>query len=200
MSLMKRLFVWLSRIGKCRGFGIQSPSDYRFVRYVINEHWPYYQYAELGHGDDWLTRKLGKLYFRLCNDRQPSSVLSIGGNHPYDAYIQSGCNKTRLVHMALNEINDDAMRRLFKENSPAIIRMDTDCLVLGQQYMVSILKEVPNQSFLVLEHIHQDRQTIRQWRELLAKCSRNVISFDLYYCGIIIFDDARTTQHYVINF
>ena len=73
---LKAAIVWFSRIGHCRGFGIQSPSDYWLVRYVINEHWPYYQYEFLGHDDDWLTRKLGRLCFRIANWRQPAVIDS----------------------------------------------------------------------------------------------------------------------------
>ena len=39
--------VWLSRINHCRGFGVQSPSAYAFIRYVVNEHYPYYAYEDL---------------------------------------------------------------------------------------------------------------------------------------------------------
>ena len=69
MNRLQQVFVWLSRIHRCRGFGIQSPTDYAFVRYVVNEHWPYYAY-DLLPNDAWLTRKLGKLYFRLANWRR----------------------------------------------------------------------------------------------------------------------------------
>ena len=37
---------WLCRCKYCRGFGVQSPSAYSFIRYVINEHYPYYAYSE----------------------------------------------------------------------------------------------------------------------------------------------------------
>ena len=78
MQRVKHFFVWLSRITHCRGFGIQSPTDYWLVRYVINEHWPYYQYAAFENEDDWLTQKLGQLYFRLANWRQPTVIESDG--------------------------------------------------------------------------------------------------------------------------
>ena len=39
---VQRYLHWLRRIKYCRGFGVQSPSAYRFIRYVINEHYPYY--------------------------------------------------------------------------------------------------------------------------------------------------------------
>jgi len=57
------------------------------VRYVINEHWPYYHYDDLGKSSDWLERKLGRLYFRLSNWRQPKVVESDG----YHEYFQAGC-------------------------------------------------------------------------------------------------------------
>ena len=66
MLFIRRWLVWLSRIHRVWGFGIQSPTDYAFVRYVVNEHWPYYAYEELTD-KDWLTEKLGRLYFRLAN-------------------------------------------------------------------------------------------------------------------------------------
>ena len=87
MNRLHHVLVWLSRIQYCRGFGIQSPTDYRFVRYVINEHWPYYAYEALGQNDDWLRRKLGLLYFRLANERQPKTIVDWVGFHDY---LQAG--------------------------------------------------------------------------------------------------------------
>ena len=89
MQRLRHAFVWLMRIGHCRGFGVQSPTDYWLVRYVINEHWPYYQYTTLGEGDEWLTRKLGLLYFRIANWLQPHVIESDG----FRQYLQAGCQK-----------------------------------------------------------------------------------------------------------
>ena len=41
------LWVFLKRLRHCAGFGVQSPTDYAFVREVIYERWPYALYAEL---------------------------------------------------------------------------------------------------------------------------------------------------------
>ena len=89
VNQLKAVVLWLRRVGHCRGFGIQSPSDYWLVRYVINEHWPYYQYETLGQNDDWLTRKLGRLFFRIANWRQPAVIES----NAYREYLQAGCRK-----------------------------------------------------------------------------------------------------------
>ena len=73
---VKRLCVWLMRIGYCRGFGIQSPSAYAFVRYVINEHYPYYAYS-------WISF-------------HPTT-------NAYEQYIVRGCNKTRVQLLQTTE-------------------------------------------------------------------------------------------------
>ena len=79
-SWIVRAWVWLRRIGYCRGFGIQSPWAYSLVRYVINEHFPYYAYAGLYARfpeADIVRRKLGQFYLRLANYVQPAMVMSL---------------------------------------------------------------------------------------------------------------------------
>ena len=93
MNRLTRWLVWLSHIHCCRGFGIQSPTDYAFVRYVVNEHWPYYAYDELS-ADSWLQEKLGRLYLRLANWRQPTVILS----DDYQQWFHAGCHQSNLSH------------------------------------------------------------------------------------------------------
>jgi len=172
MNQVRRWLVWLSRIHCCRGFGIQSPTDYAFVRYVVNEHWPYYAYEELADSD-WLTEKLGRLYFRLANWRQPSQMLSDG----YQRYWQSGCNKVRFaaeldnVELARVDIEDDAQ----------------------WQYLITRCNA---RSVIVVEGIWRRPG---QWLTIMNS-SQTGTTFDLYYCGIVFFDPKRCKQHYKINF
>jgi hypothetical protein len=169
---LKAAAVWLRRIGHCRGFGIQSPTDYWIVRYVINEHWPYYQYETLGRGDDWLTRKMGRLCFRLANWLQPSVVESCD----YRNYFQAGCRKTvfgessELVVIPLENSSQDRLSYIFNKVSP--------------------------QSVLVVTGISKAREL---WRQIVDD-ERTGITFDLYYCGIVMFDKKRNKKNYIINF
>ena len=165
-------FVWLKRIGHCRGFGIQSPTDYRLVRYVINEHWPYYQYETLGDGDEWLTRKLGLLYFRIANWRQPHMIESEG----FQQYLQAGCWRAKFG------------------DSTELIR-----LTLEGDYrsrLASIYNNVEENTVLIVETIRKNRTF---WREIVND-ERTGVTFDLYYCGIVMFDKKRHKQNYIINF
>lgn len=172
MIWLMRPIVWLCRIGHCRGFGIQSPTDYWLVRYVINEHWPYYQYDSVGFDDDWLTRKLGRLYFRLSNWLQPTIIES---DH-YRDYLKAGCNKS-----------------VFGDSSELI------CISLENDYryrLSNILYKANDTTVLVVEGIWKDTSF---WRDIVND-ERTGITFDLYYCGIVMFDKNRHKQNYIVNF
>ena len=174
--------VWLSRIHCCRGFGIQSPTDYAFVRYVVNEHWPYYAYNEL-HEGDWLREKLGRLYLRLANWRQPAIILS----DDYQQWWLAGCKKAKcmpnlsplapcplplnnieLAHISINQWDD----------------------------FLSFLPKCDQQTVLVVEDICRNRPL---WQQI-ARDQRTGTTFDLYYCGIVFFDTKRYKHNYKINF
>ena len=172
MRRFMHLFVYLKRIAHCRGFGIQSPTDYWLERYVINEHWPYYCYDELGKDDDWLTRKLGLLYFRIANWRQPIFIESDN----YREYLQAGCRKA-----------------IFGNSSEMIILSpDGDyCARLNQIY-----DKAHNDTVLIVDNIQCDRKL---WKGIV-KDERARVTFDLYYCGIVFFDKKRHKQNYIINF
>ena len=179
---MFRWLVWLSRIHCCRGFGIQSPTDYAFVRYVVNEHWPYYAYNEL-HEGDWLREKLGRLYLRLANWRQPAVILS----DDYQQWWLAGCKKAKcmpnlsplapcplplnnieLAHISINQWDD----------------------------FLSFLPKCDQQTVLVVEDICRNRPL---WQQI-ARDQRTGTTFDLYYCGIVFFDTKRYKHNYKINF
>ena len=172
MIWLMRPIVWLRRIGHCRGFGIQSPTDYWIVRYVINEHWPYYQYESLGTDDDWLKRKLGRLYFRIANWVQPSVIES----DSYQDYMHAGCQSAIFG-------DSHELIRVSLENN------DRSCLS-------SIYNKVNEKTVLIVENIWRDTSF---WNEIISD-ERTGVTFDLYYCGIVMFDKKRHKQNYIVNF
>lgn len=178
MNRLQQAWIWLSRIGNCRGFGIQSPSDYRFVRYVVNESWPYYAYAELGGNDCWLRRKLGRLYFRLANFLQPDAIADFVGAWEY---CHAGCRKAANAGTA--PVGQDKSRRLLIIAPPDV---DAD----------QLMDAAGEQTVAVVEGVGKHPKT---WKKILAD-QRVTVAFDLYYCGIVFFDSRRTKQHYVVNF
>ena len=172
MNQLKAWLVWLSRIHRCRGFGIQSPTDYSFVRYVINEHWPYYAYEQL-HSNDWLVQKLGHLYFRLSNWRQPKLMLV----DEFQQYWQAGCNKT----VFSTNISKVELARVTIEDNDKWEELLTKC---------------DQNSVIVVEGIWRDWN---RW-QMIESDARTSITYNLFYCGIVLFDKTRYKHNYIINF
>lgn len=166
------LFVWLSRIHHCRGFGIQSPADYRFARYVINEHWPYYAYEQFTKKHDgWLKQRIGRLCFRVANFRQPSLIQAAS----FIDYLQAGAQKTRILEHA------DVIELAVADSPSAAEQMLSRC---------------NEQSIVIVNGIHSQQTT---WKHLTDDL-RTGIAYDLYYCGILFFDTKKPKQYYKINF
>lgn len=173
---MTQVLVWLRRIHHCRGFGIQSPTDYSFVRDVVNERRPYYAYGEVGADDAWQRHKTGRLYFRLANHVQPDVMVDLAG---YDDYLMAGCRHAPIEHAVDAHLSGAA-------------------LVIARAVDVSnsLLASCGEQTMLVVEDIGKHWQ---QWQQVLQWPSVTV-SFDLYYCGIATFNPGRAKQNYIVNF
>ena len=172
MNRLKHWLIWLSRIHCCWGFGIQSPTDYAFVRYVVNEHWPYYAYDKLS-ADSWLHEKLGRLYFRLANWRQPAHMLT----DEYEKWWHAGCQKTQFV----NKLERVELARI------SVSQWDD---------FQSSIPQCDQQTVVVVEDIWRNWS---RWQQI-ARDPRTGTSFDLYYCGIVFFDTKRYKHNYKINF
>ena len=188
-------FVWLMRIHCCRGFGIQSPSDYAFVRYVVNEHYPYYSYSDLKAlmpHVDWKTRKLCCLYFRIANFLQPDVIFGSFCAQAYYGYLHAGCNKALIIgRMEMQTMSvDHIVKGLF-----VISVSDADFTSL----LAKVIGVAGESSIMVVEDIYADKEAKARWREIKAD-ERVGVTFDLYYAGIVFFDLKRYKQSYKINF
>jgi hypothetical protein len=142
------------------------------VRYVINEHWPYYAYEKLGLDDCWMRRKLGLLYFRLANELQPRTIIDRMG---FGEYLRAGCRQAQIV--------DDA-----ESVQLAIVPVKTDCQLLFDR--------CNDKSVVVIQDIYR---AYSYWHRI-ERDPRTTVTYDLYYCGIVFFDPKRVKQNYVINF
>lgn len=181
--------VWLCRLHHCRGFGIQSPTDYRFVRYVINEHYPYYAYKDIksDYSDTArLVHKLGKLYFRIANYIQPAKVAVINPDSSlYNIYINNGCRKA---------IISNSLSSSIKYNMLILTLSEYTC-----SFCDSIFEYLSSDSVLILQNINDNKSAKQCW-EKIRNHPKAIITYDLYYVGIVFLDDKRYKQHYIINF
>lgn len=200
MSRLRRLLVWLRRSKYSRGFGVQSPWAYRFIRYVVNEHYPYYAYDDLFPLFGHLPRKilkLSRLYFRIANYWQADQALDYRTNvaehdnrealEAYSTFMKTGCKKLEIV--PVHHADDFSSVRLMR-------------LSLSGDYRSVFEKAVSladDSTLIIVEHIKRDKETKTFWKSILDD-PRCVSTFDLYYCGIIFFDKKRYKENYVVNF
>jgi hypothetical protein len=186
---LKRLFISLLRLPYSRGFGIQSPFAYAFVRYVVNEHYPYYDYDKLALDCPVVDKnvlKLCRLYFRISNYAQASEWITFEPEtEVYALYVQAGCHHTCVVR-TLNDTKTVAVARVSLTGN-------------FKPFVESILSKVGSESILIVEGIKKDKESCLYWNQLISD-PRTGVSFDLYDCGIIFFDHEKFKQNYLINF
>lgn len=194
MNNLSRLFVWMRRLSYCRGFGVQSPSAYRFIRYVVNEHYPYYAYARLRREFPhvgWRKRKLAELYFRVANFAQASTWIDFAASDKVvEAYVASGCRVTSLH----NVVQTDDFEAC---GTPQVVRA-TACKGC-REFVLGMADRAGHDTIMIVEDIGRSRMAAEAWQALLAS-GRTSVSFDLYYCGVAFFDTERTRHNYIVNF
>lgn len=191
---VQRYLHWLRRIKYCRGFGVQSPSAYRFIRYVINEHYPYYAYDELRKELprlDSLTRKRMELYFRVANFRQASLWLDFcERNDVIATYVGRGCHATQVCR-----ITD--LQQITADDRIEVLRI---CHSAGCEALLeAALQKTDDHTLFIIEDIGYNDTAKRMWQKLLESDLTSV-SYDLYYLGIAFFDRKRYKANYVVNF
>lgn len=191
---VQRYLHWLRRIKYCRGFGVQSPSAYRFIRYVINEHYPYYAYDELRKELtrlDSLTRKRMELYFRVANFRQASLWLDFcERNDVIATYVGRGCHATQV-----RRITD--LQQITADDRIEVLRI---CPTAGSEAVLeAALQQADDHTLFIIEDIGYNDTAKRLWQTLLESDITSV-SYDLYYLGIAFFDRKRYKNNYIVNF
>ena len=188
---VKWILNWIHRMGYSRGFGVQSPSAYSFIRYVLTEHYPYYAYDELKmrfKSFDHATKKKGRLYFRLANYAQASHWFDYhSAEQPYAAYVHEGCRKT-----VFQAIDGKTIPNTFRI---ARLSMTEDY----QAVYEALCKVATDDSILILEGINDNKDTKAFWKRV-QESQKATRTYDLFLCGIIVFDTSKHKHHYIVNF
>ena len=200
--------VWLRRIAYCRGFGVQSPSVYSFIRYVVSEHYPFYAYADLRKAIPDMRgreRRLCQLYFRIANNRQAGHWLVVGRNstggnaigaEAERQYINAGCRNTMVEHLGYSEASR-VMGQIFAESDApvvATIAQSVDASAFAETFCTSAREH----DLLIVEGIGTCKSAKCLWQKVTTN-TRVSVSLDLFYCGIAFFDH-RYKQNFKVNF
>ena len=147
------------------------------MRYVINEHYPYYAYAALEEEMSERSRsfrKMGRLVFRLANHWQPQYVVM--GDYDFAPYAYAGCNST-LVRMIDDYYFDE------EEEQRLLVVLDQDWLE-DASIRNELLENSSDQMLLLILDIHANQHALHLWNEIISD-TRCGVTYDLYSCGIV---------------
>ena len=186
----------MSRIRHVHGFGIHSPSAYRFAREVINSRRRTKECKELGRslkGVPHMVRRLGELYFRISLHVKCDIWLDWRwSGDVYKLYVELTGRQIRFIR------SDECFEwSQFGKNEHLVVRATVD------DHMETFYEEVINHanehSILILEPSSNRKAFCDLWKKILDD-DRTGVTFDLYYCGIVFFDKYRPKQNHIVNF
>ena len=186
MNYIERMLFfleWLRRIGRRKGFGIQSPSAYQYVTDVLCQRLPYHLYADLQELFPKVKsrqRKVYRLFFRLANDRQAektfvSPLLSDGGRE----YILAGNRRTTISKQM--------------KGCGFIVVSATEMDIHNWNFI--LMDEVENDAVLAVTDIRRGKDA---W-QAVKTCERVKMTFDCYDVGVALFGHTLHQQHYSLN-
>lgn len=181
---LKSVFIRLRRMPRTRGFGVQSPSAYRFLRDVISPRGRYAVAEGLPEGGSTEGKgrlKLLNFYARVAGFTQAkrwfvSERLASDG---LKAYVCAGCQAAEV-----SSVLDDS----------GVYVVDA----ADVQLVNEILTRASASSLLIIEGIHHSAGTLRKWRQVVAD-RRTGVCFDMYEAGVAGFDLKKFKTSYQVN-
>ena len=123
---LKRILIWLSRIDKCRGFGIQSPWAYAMATNIINAN-SHADVCEIlkrkHHYSDVVYRRLCELMYRLADELQPSVIVNADDTYFISGdYLQSGCCTAR--YEVVDKVTKQPVPNVEKPDNNSVFDLD----------------------------------------------------------------------------
>lgn len=218
---IKYLLTLPNRLRHRRGFGVQSPWAYEFVRDVVEEKSLYYAFDDMAD----LTASLGldvkpslkchyELLFRIVNSLKPSYVLQAGIGDALNACYMSLPDKETSCY-AVSHSFSEMSKRLLEDFSVKCMEGDVVELcrqIIESQGKIGILDfpltekyetlyeyavgNVNSDSLFILEEIDSEEGRLI-WNKILDD-ERTAVTFDLGSAGLAFFDKRRCKQNFTL--
>lgn len=219
---MMMMIKWIRRIRNSLGFGVQSPSDFYFVQYVLREKTPYYGYEVLHrliqntHPKRYpYTEATLQLFFRIANYIEATVTVEVGAQDMLPACAMTlGHPSGRCITIGETERQTD-----YKESFPQISVKKGDEMVLFDEtveeiktiellhvaqtphYAEIVERAIPyvnNKSLFIIDGLRDTPEKYAWWEQLQKERHRGV-SYDLGTMGLLFFDSARYKEAYWVN-
>lgn len=206
MLLVRRIWNWCRRFRHRCGYGVHSPSDFFLITSVVYEELPYYAYKELRKHPlpkslPHYREKVNRLLFRLVNHFRPSALVEVGtGNGDAIRYMRSA--RPSMKSVSLEGVDAKETMNRLKAELDAVEKVGFLHIGPTPYYMEAFEAVFPfldEHSCVVVGDIHASKERESWWKQLIRD-ERVRISFDLYDIGLLLFEDKRFKQNYIVNF
>ena len=192
--------VWLSRFRYRRGWGIHSPFAYRFVHEVVFPDGNFAEYrtlADMRRSNGVTTwPRYDRLFLRLAHFAKPGNVVVFGRNaHIVSRYISCG-HKPETMCSHNNNLNE-TLRSI--EAMPSVDMLYVNDAAAAERLYNAAIGRVQPESMMVIRGIGHDDALRRLWKRIEAD-DRTVITFDLYYLGIVMFRRGMSKEAFKVCF
>lgn len=203
---LKRLITRMTRIGSSRGFGIQSPNDYRFVCDIVNCRYPYYAYADLRKLMPCISgrdRRKAELVFRITNFIQPDAVVNLGMKPLFETYAKSACKAATVYRTATDAGKENHPHATTLYNNVKDKKQLLLLVACGDMQRAGgtdgIGKYMSEGTYLIADGINDSRAAREAWEQISTQTPCTLV-FDLYDMGIVAVDSKREKTSYKINY
>lgn len=200
ITIMDRIVRWMQGIGHGRGFGVQSPTAYRFLREVVCARLTPADLASLPpewHRADRRERLTGALCYRLARHVCPDQMAAFGAASDLSAAcMKVGWPDGLMQRVEAGRSFDDYGELLSQLGT---VRMVCVSLAEGADAFVEhALDHADERSVFLIEDIWRDRLS-RLWWDELRQDPRVGVTFDLYVCGLLTFNMKVFKRNYLVN-
>ena len=178
-NLLNQAFIWLKRFRHRKGYGVQSPLVFHFIREVILQSTPYYEYEQLKklyrkiqiQEQAWmLPRKRYELLFRIANEIKPDEIIEIGTKVALGIIYSSAARKKAQCHI-WNErpIQNETIHHLLNHSFISYKQGDLEHFILER-----LSTDTHKKRMIIYNcELFPDSQNIRQIELLIKKSQKN---------------------------
>ncbi len=188
-----RIWIWLKRFRKRKGYGVHSPFAFHYITELIYDKQKYeaYRTVKAAAKKRDTNRKSGRLLFRISQRIQPKQILFLG-----DVESRS------LMYIRLGQPDAMILDNPETVNGSCFLDMaffNIESPQKTEESVVAAMKYAGKESQFIIHGIHSSKQSLAVWKRLM-KNAQSGITFDLWDLGIILFDKSYIKQDYIVNF
>lgn len=199
---------WIRRKRNTLGYGVQSPSDFYFVRHVLRGKSHYYAYDKLHEAvkgsDDKGTlydEEVCRLLFRLTDYVHPEVILQVGIAPQLAAYSMTLARPTaRHIIIDTRTTGNDEVKTFVQtlQETGKIELLHVAHTPHYKEIVDLALPHVCNKTLLIIEGIRESKEK-RMWWERLKQSALTGVSYDLGAMGLLFFDKTRYKDAYWVT-